>query len=308
MSQLIDSGVGWACENLQTIGNWIEAIESAMTEDDIGLGQGTLDPYDEARWLALGALGLAVDSDGEIESRVLSELERGQLFAAAVERVQLRIPTAYILKETWLLGYRFRADARAIIPRSLLAELIVSPESMDGSPPPCAKILDLCCGSASLAIIAAHRFPNCKVTAVDISPEALSLALENVTDHGLKDRVRLIESDLFAGLSLSDLGRFDLILCNPPYVPVDKHEAMPAEFQREPRLALAAGADGMEVVARVLGDFRRWLAPGGRLLLEVGHEGDATDDLLDLEFPYLTPIWLDTSQTSHQVFMLKGAP
>lgn len=308
MSQLIDSGMGWACANLQTIRDWIEAIESAIAEDEIGLGQGTLDPHDEACWLVLGALGLPVDSDVTIESKALSLSEQERLFRAALERVQSRIPTAYILKEAWLLGYRFRADPRAIIPRSLLAELIMSPESMGGTPPPSAKILDLCCGSASLAIIAAHRFPDCQVTAVDISPEALSLALENVSDHGLEDRVQLIESDLFAGLSSSDLSQFDLILCNPPYVPVDKHQAMPAEFQLEPRLALAAGDDGMEVVARVLGDFHRWLAPGGRLLLEVGHEGDATDDLLDLEFSDLTPIWLDTSLTSHQVLMLKGAP
>lgn len=308
MSRLIDSGMGWASTNLQTIRDWIEAIELAMAEDDIGLGQGTLDSHDEARWLVLGALGLPVDSDEDIESEGLSELDRERLFAAAVERVQRRIPTAYVLKEAWLLGHRFRADQRAIIPRSLLAELIVSPESMGGGLLPGAKILDLCCGSASLAIIAAHRFHDCQVTAVDISPEALSLAAENVADHGLKDRVQLIESDLFAGLGLSDLGRFDLILCNPPYVPLDKHQAMPAEFQCEPRLALAAGVDGMEVVQRVLGDFHRWLAPGGRLLLEVGQEGDATDDLLDLEFPDLTPIWLDTSQTRHHVLMLKGTP
>ena len=114
MSQLTESGMGWACANLRTIGDWIAALESAITEDEIGLGQGTLDPHDEARWLVLGALGLPVDSDVTIQSKALSSSEQEGLFKAALERVQSRIPTAYILKEAWLLGYRFRADARAI--------------------------------------------------------------------------------------------------------------------------------------------------------------------------------------------------
>ncbi|MDA0847365.1 MAG: 50S ribosomal protein L3 N(5)-glutamine methyltransferase [Proteobacteria bacterium] len=288
---------------LLSIGDWIRAIASEMSRMQTGLGQGVQTHWDDARWLVLGGLALPVETSEPLESLRLLPAEKLHLWMLTQRRIQMREPTAYILGAAMLRGHRFRSDPRAIIPRSLLAEFL-SPADIPGQHKAPATILDLCTGGGSLAILAALAYPEAEVLAVDISPAALELAAENLHDFGLTDRVRLVQSDLFYGLP-SD-SRFDLILCNPPYVPTASIDAAPEEFGHEPRLALEAGDDGMQMLRRLLAQCPGRLRQGGQLLVEVGLEYKNTMALFEQAFPALEPIWLQTEETTDQVFMLTG--
>ncbi len=218
-------------------------------------------------------------------------------------RVTTRKPAAYLLNRVYIQGVPFYVDERVIVPRSFIGELLMGafaePNEMTGDPAHARRILDLCTGGGSLAILAARVFPNAEVDAVDLSPGALEVARRNVEDHGLSDRVRLLEGDLFAPLKSR---RYDLILTNPPYVDAEAVADFPPEFAAEPRMAHAGGDDGLALVRRILADAPKHVAPEGVLVCEVGRGGPA----LAAEYPDLPFLWLDTEDSAGEVFLLRA--
>lgn len=225
-------------------------------------GHGTTNARDEAAFLVLRGLGLPFEApaDREVGRREALRVER-----LVRRRIRDRIPVPYLLHEAWLQDERFYVDRRVIVPRSHIAGLlrtrmrpwlVLSPK----------RILDLCTGSGCLAILAAQAFPRALVDATDLSAGALAVAARNVAMHRLRSRVRLVRSDLFAALR----GRYDLIVCNPPYVDAASMRRLPAEYRHEPRMALASGSDGLDFVRRLLGEVPRYLTPRGALVCEVG--------------------------------------
>ncbi|MEY4014356.1 MAG: protein-(glutamine-N5) methyltransferase, ribosomal protein L3-specific [Pseudomonadota bacterium] len=289
-----------AAAELRTLSDWTRACASALAAAGAVFGQGTTNALDEARWLVLGSLKLPLDLDDRFNQARLLPHERQMLARRIASRVVDRKPTAYILGEAWLMGLRFRADPRAIIPRSYLAELLE--EEIYGLQEDPAYILDLCTGSGCLAIQAGLRWPDAAIVASDLSPEALSLAQENIADYALEPRIDLRRSDLFEAFGPDE--RFDLILCNPPYVPLGKVAALAPEFLAEPALALGSGDDGMTFIRRLLAHAPARLRSGGVLLCEVGFEQSTCESLFAHEFPHLHPIWLDVTQPQGAVFLL----
>jgi ribosomal protein L3 glutamine methyltransferase len=211
-----------------------------------------------------------------------------------------RVPVAYLLGEAWFAGLRFEVDPAVLIPRSPIAELIEAGfEPWIGGAEP-AHILDLCCGSGCIGIAAGLHFPGATVDLADISAAGLAIAHRNVALHGVADRVRVRESDLFSALEGE---RYDLILCNPPYVDAAEMAALPAEFRHEPRLGLAAGEDGLDLVRRILSDARAHLSENGTLVLEVGASADA----LEAAYPRLPLLWPDFERGGHGVALIRAA-
>ena len=262
-----------------------------------GLGQGTLDPFDEAAWLVLWALGLPLTSDLQsLGPQAVSAEEAARIEQLLRRRIQERIPTAYLTRQAWLCGLPFYVDERAIIPRSFIAEVMVDATLDVWLSARTHRVLDLCTGNASLAVIAALTYPDVKVDAADISAQALEVARINVEQHALADRITLIESD---GLQHCP-GPYDLVICNPPYVNADSMARLPAEFRAEPSLALAGGVDGMDFVRRLLAQAVSCLNREGVLVLEIGNEREN----FERAFPALAPIWLPTSAGDEQVLVL----
>jgi len=252
-------------------------------------GHGTDNAWDEAVALALHALHLPPETlEPFLDARLLGS-EREQVLALFQRRITERLPAPYLTGVAWLRGLRFRVDTRVIVPRSPIAELLETHALAPWLPEPdaVASVLDLCTGSGCLAIFAALAYPNARVDAVDISAQALEVARVNVADHGLQPRINLHQSD--ALMSLPEHA-YDLIICNPPYVNADSMAALPAEYRHEPELALAGGADGMALVARILADAPRYLRPNGLLVLEIGHEARH----FRAAFPHIEPLWLAT--------------
>ncbi len=258
----------------------------AFEEADISYGHGTTNALDEAAWLILRALGLPPH---DLEAHLDTPLTTAQFAAARAlldRRVATRKPAAYLLYEAWLGPHRFYVDERVIVPRSFIGELLQD-EQWPRAPSAPSSILDLCTGSGCLAILAALRFPEAKVEAADISEDALAVARRNVADYGLGDRVRLVQSDLFGALAGR---RYDLIVSNPPYVKASAMRRLPEEYRREPTLALASGADGLDHTRAILGQAHAHLAPGGLLVVEIGHNRKA----LEKSFPGLDFAWPKT--------------
>jgi ribosomal protein L3 glutamine methyltransferase len=285
----------------------IELIDDAarqLTEAGVSFGHGTTNAFDEAAWLVLWRLGLPLDTplDGPESAAELpvQAAQCEQVAALLSKRIGTRKPAAYLTREAWLQGVPFYVDERAIVPRSLIGELLAHPELGGGIDPwlgaHTARVLDLCTGNGSLAVLAAMVYPDVTVDAADISADALAVARINVDRHALQDRIRLIESDALA--SVPD--RYDLILCNPPYVNAGSMAALPAEYQAEPSLALAGGADGMDFVRQLLRAAPAHLQPEGVLVLEIGHERSHFESA----FPALEAVWLDTSAGDDQVLLL----
>jgi ribosomal protein L3 glutamine methyltransferase len=209
------------------------------------------------------------------------------------------MPTAYLIQEAWLLGHRFYVDERVIVPRSFIAELLAETLSpWISAPKAIGRVLDLCTGSGCLAILAALAFPEAQVDAIDISSRALAVAHRNVDDYRLADRIRLIESDAFTALTDE---AYDLILANPPYVDAEAMATLPLEYRQEPALALASGADGLDFTRRLLAEARSRLAPGGILVVEIGHNRMA----LEAAYPQLPFTWLETTAGDSFVFLLR---
>lgn len=286
-----------AARELLTVRDCLRYACTRFAATGVSYGQGTDDPWDEAAWLVLWALHLAPDRLEPFLDARLTARERRVVLEMVDRRCRERIPTAYLTGEAWLRGLRFRADARALVPRSLIAEALEDslPHWLGDREP--AAVLDLCTGGGSLAVFAARSFPNARVDATDLSTEALALARENLELHGLEDHVSLFEGDLFSGLGDRS---YDLILCNPPYVNAASMEALPPEFLAEPRGALAGGADGMDLVRRILAEAPGRLAPEGVLLLEIGHEADH----FAAAFPRLEHAWLPVAAGDDQLVLV----
>jgi ribosomal protein L3 glutamine methyltransferase len=285
-------------DELVTVRDWLRWAVSRFNESELFYGHGTDNAWDEAVWLVLATLHLPRERLEPWLDAHLTRSERLTLLNNLQQRVVHRLPTAYLVQEAWLGPYRFYVDQRVIVPRSYFGELLE-----DGfapwieNPDSVASALDLCTGSGCLAILMAHAFPNATVDAIDISPDALVVACRNIADYGLNDRVRAIESDLFEAVPGK---RYDLIICNPPYVTAEAMEALPAEYRHEPALALAAGADGLDVVRRILSEAHQHLNPGGVIAIEVGHN----QDLVTEAFPKLNAVWLDTEHAEGKIFLV----
>lgn len=289
-----------AIESLATIRDWLRFAVTQFHEADLSFGHGLPEAFDEAAYLLLHALHLPRERLEAFLDARLTMAERKAIHGLIRRRCTERIPAAYITHEAWLGDHRFYVDRRVIVPRSFIAELLderMSPWVPE--PGDVHSILDLCTGSGCLAILAAIAFPDAHIDAADISPDALEVARRNVDDYALHDRIELLRSDLFDAIAGR---RYDIILCNPPYVTTAAMRALPPEFRHEPALALAAGADGMDSVRRILSSAREHLSEAGMIFVEVGHNRDLTE----AAFPELPFTWVATRSSDDSVFLLRN--
>ena len=262
-------------------------------------GHGSSNAFDEAAYLLLHTLKLPLDRlDPFLDARLLPE-EVQALLKVIERRAVERVPAAYITREAWLGGYRFYLDERAIVPRSFIAELIpeqFSPWVTD--PDDIGSVLELCTGSGCLAILLADAFQNARLDALDLSPEALEVASRNVAEYQMQDRITQLQSDLYEALPAG--ARYDLIVSNPPYVNTGSMAKLPPEYLREPQMALAGGADGMDLVRRIVDGARSRLKPRGLLIVEIGNEREHAE----AAFPDLELTWVSTSAGDDMVFLV----
>ena len=274
----------------------IESAAARLTQAGVAFGHGTTNAFDEAAWLVLWRLGLPLDDLDGVASRPVSSEHEAAVHALIGERIATRKPAAYLTKEAWLQGVSFYVDERVIVPRSFIAELIA-----DGTIDPWLsdrthRVLDLCTGNGSLAVLAAMAWPEVVVDGADLSDDALAVARINIARHALASRITLLRSD---GLS-QVRGPYDLILCNPPYVNSRSMSELPEEYRAEPELALAGGDDGMDFVRALLRDAPGQLTQDGVLVLEIGNERAH----FEAAFPGLPVVWLPTSSGEDQVLLL----
>jgi ribosomal protein L3 glutamine methyltransferase len=285
--------------NLRTLRDALRFAVTRFNESNVFFGHGQADAFDEAVFLVMRSLNLPIERLDVFLDAYLTLAEINTLLQQIDLRVKKRLPVAYILKEAWLQDYRFHIDERAIIPRSFIAELLKDElQPWVSEPGKVTDILDLCTGSGCLAVMAADAFPRAKVDAVDISKDALQVAKKNVAEYRLEDRITLHEGDLFAPLQGR---RYDLILCNPPYVTDASMARLPREYTHEPKLALAGGADGMDVIKRLLREARTHLKRGGMLIVEVGGERATVEK----QFKSVPMTWLSTSAGDDMVFLTR---
>lgn len=280
----------------RTIGDAISACEVALDEAALSFGHGTDNARDEAMWLVAHALGRSPLTPPDTAA-ALDSAARRSIEALVGERIRTRKPTAYLTGRTWFAGHEFLCDERALVPRSPLAEFITGGffGVLDGIDSP--RILDLCTGGGCIAIAAALARTDAVVHASDVSPEALSLAAENRSLHGLDGRLQLHLGSLFEPIEEA----FDLILSNPPYVDAVDLQSMPAEFHAEPELGLAAGEDGLDLVAPMLAAAPKHLRPGAWIVIEVGNSAPA----IEARWPQLPVTWLEFSAGGSGVFAIQ---
>jgi ribosomal protein L3 glutamine methyltransferase len=279
----------------------VRAASARLDEAGVCFGHGTTNAWDEAAWLVLWRLGLALDDLDGVAGRELTTGEQRAIDALIDRRIATRKPAAYLTGEAWLQGVPFTVDERVIVPRSLVAEVIADGTLDAWLNSDRKRLLDLCTGNGSLAVLAAMAWPEVTVDAADLSGDALAVARLNVGRHGLADRITLLQGD---GLSAVGDRRYDLILCNPPYVNAQSMAALPPEYRAEPALALAGGSDGMDFVRELLRDAPAHLNDDGVLVLEIGHEREH----FERAFPRLQPVWLPTSAGDDQVLLLTRDP
>ncbi|MBB6558654.1 ribosomal protein L3 glutamine methyltransferase [Acidovorax soli] len=284
-----------------TVGAVVQSAAALLAASGVSFGHGTANAHDEAAWLVLWRLGLPLDSDlsgepGSIDGQTVSTEQLAQVQALLQERIATRKPAAYLTREAWLQGVPFYVDERAIVPRSFIAELLADGSVDEFLSEQTHRVLDLCTGNGSLAVLAAMAWPEITVTGADISPEALEVARINVDRHGLQDRITLQLSDGLAALP----GPWDLILCNPPYVNSTSMAQLPAEYRAEPELALAGGTDGMDFIRQLFKDAPARMGENAVLLLEIGNERAH----FEAAFPHLPVYWVDTSAGEDQVLLV----
>jgi ribosomal protein L3 glutamine methyltransferase len=298
---MADELTGVAAE-LLTVRDCLRYAVSRFNAANLVYGHGTTNAFDEAAFIVLEGLRLPIDRlEPFLDARLLLD-ERLHLARLIDARVTTRKPAPYLLGRAYIRGIPFHVDERVIVPRSYLGELLFTdfadPEASPlGDPEDVGAVLDLCTGSGCLAILAALAFPNAAVDAVDLSPDALEVAARNVGESEAADRIALHEGDLFAPLGVR---RYDLILTNPPYVAADEMAELPPEYAAEPALALGGGADGLDLVRRILASAGEHLNPGGGLLCEIGTGRAALEE----EFPALPFLWLETEESEGEVFWL----
>lgn len=285
--------------NLRTLRDVLRFAVTRFSESDIALGHGQTDHFDEAAFIVLRSLKLPLDKLEFFADAYLTHGEINALLQMITRRIKKRVPAAYLLNEAWLQGYRFYVDENVIVPRSFIGELLrdeLQPWIQD--PAAVGDVLDLCTGSGCLAVMAADIFPNAHVDAVDVAPEALQVARRNVDDYGFADRITLVQSDLFEGVAAK---RYDLILCNPPYVTDASMARLPKEYTHEPKVALAGGADGMQFIKSIVRQARGHLKRGGLLIVEVGDGRSAAEQA----FGDVPLTWLTTSAGDDMVFLAR---
>jgi ribosomal protein L3 glutamine methyltransferase len=289
---------------LFTIRDWIRFAVSQFEASDVFYGHGTDNAYDEAVWLVLSALHLPHDTlNNFLDARITSS-ERGKLADLIEQRITKHTPTAYLLKEAWLQGYKFFVDERVLIPRSFIAELLANdglqpwieyPELINSA-------ADICTGSGCLGVLLADAFPEAAIDVVDISPEAIDVCNINIANYGLQERITAIQSDMFS--ALQDVNgkprQYDLIISNPPYVDAPSMAQLPAEYRNEPQLALGSGVAGLDHTHTILREATNYLTDDGLLIVEIGHNRDA---LLEA-YPDLPFTWLEVSSGNEFVFLL----
>jgi ribosomal protein L3 glutamine methyltransferase len=288
-------------EDLLTVRDLLRYAVTRFNTADLAFGHGTSTAIDDAVFLILETLRLPIDDvDPWIDAR-LTLFERERIVALIEQRVSTRKPTPYLVNRAYIQGIPFYVDERVIVPRSFIAELLAETTEGDhsdlfGAVENITAIADICTGSGCLAILAARLFPYAMVDAVDISAPALEVAAINVASLG-EGRVTLYEGNLFEPLGDA---RYDLIISNPPYVDDESMDALPAEYRAEPRLALAGGFDGLDIVRRLLAEAPDHLTEGGYLLCEIG----SGRHILESEYPQLRFQWLDTEEGDAEVFLL----
>ena len=290
-----------------TLRQCISQAAEQLTQAGVAFGHGTTNAFDEAAWLVLWRLGLPLDTslaaEDSTSNRPVALIEQGLIATLIKARIETRKPAAYLTKEAWLQGVAFYVDERTIVPRSLIAEVLMEGNLDYWLSEDTRRVLDLCTGNGSLAVLAAMIYPDVKVQASDISAEALEVARINIDRHGLHDRIFLRQCD---GIPKTG-SHYDLILCNPPYVNAHNMAALPPEFKAEPALALdgntAGGTDGMDFIRQLLRDAPAQMGPEAILVLEIGHERAH----FEAAFPQLEVIWLETSAGEDQVLLVTRA-
>lgn len=288
-----------AKSQLSTVRDLLRFAVSRFNEAQLFFGHGTQNAYDEAAYLILHTLHLPLDTLEPFLDAHLTSQELESVLNILERRTRERIPAAYLTHEAWLGDFHFYVDERVIVPRSFIAELLreqLSPWVED--PDTVTSALDLCTGSGCLAILMAHAFPNADIDAADLSTDALDVAQRNVTDYGLEEQIRLVQSDLFSNLADR---QYDVIISNPPYVNAPSVKALPPEYRHEPKLALGSGEDGLDATRVILREATSHLNPDGILVVEIGHNRDA----VEMAFPDLSFSWLETSSGDEHVFLLR---
>lgn len=280
--------------SLVTLGDFFHFAVARFRTARLAYGHGTTNAVDEAAFMMLEALHLPIARIDPWLDLVPTASEKSRLLTLIEARIALRMPAPYLLEAAYMHGVRFHIDRRALIPRSFIGDLLAGGALPTAKP---RRILDLCCGSGCLAILAALAFPRAKIDAVDLSAGALALARRNVATHRLGDRITLHRGDLFKPLQGQ---RYDLIISNPPYVDAGGMAKLPPEFRHEPRLALAAGDDGLDLVHSILAEAPKHLTKSGGLVCEIGRGRPP----LEAAYPRLPFIWLDTELSEGEVFWL----
>jgi ribosomal protein L3 glutamine methyltransferase len=284
-----------------TVRDVLRFAVTRFNQAELSFGHVSANAYDEAAYLVLHTLHLPLDLLEPFLDARLTAAEIDAVLNVIERRATERVPAAYITQEAWMHGFRFHVDERVIVPRSFIGELLqdgLQPYVED--PEQVGAVLELCTGSGCLAILAAHAFPNADIDAVDLSKPALEVAARNMGDYKLEERIALFEGDLFAPLPER---RYDVIITNPPYVNAESMASLPAEYKHEPEMALAGGADGMDIVRRIIAQARNWLTDNGVLVVEIGNERAH----VEAAFGGLDLVWLSTSAGDDNVFLIQAA-
>ncbi len=286
--------------SIMTVDECCQRIQLLLESANLHYGHGASNAQAEALWIVSKQLGQSPSETLEhLELAISGELSQKAL-EIAKKRIESRQPLAFLLGEAWLMGVPFDCTPQSIIPRSFIAELIVN-ESLESWLPADGKVLDLCTGNGSLAVLMALCYPDLQVVASDLSLPALALAARNLDRHQLSDRIELLHGDLWEPIAQQDL-RFDLIICNPPYVNEQSMQVLPEEYHAEPREALAGGSDGMDLIRWIIHSAGEYLHERGALVLEIGNEYDH----FQKAFGHLSPIWMEVSAGDRQVCLIEA--
>ena len=290
-------------DELITLRDILRHAVSRFRAADLVHAHGATTALDEAAYVILETLHLPVDQLEPFVDARLTRAERQTLLDLIEQRIATRKPAAYLTGRTYIQGIPFKVDERVIVPRSYIGEMLFSglfggdDFTLIDDVQAVTSVLDLCTGSGCLAILAAHIFPNARIDAVELSSDAMAVARENVAESGFADRISLFQGDLFAPLKGKS---YDLIITNPPYVDAETMADLPPEFRAEPAMALAGGADGMDVVRRILAEAGKHLKRGGGMICEIGTDRE----ILDEEYPAIDFLWLDSAESSGEVFWI----